>query len=72
MMKAGNLRNVPQASSYTLQLRAWTYEVRSDRKLKIVDPEGKSPDYADSLLIMAYLEIYYGMTEVRTATRGMQ
>jgi len=71
MMKAGNLKNVPAASPYSVQLRAWTYEVRSDRQLKIVDPEAKSPDSGDSLLIMAFLEIYYGMTESRTATRGL-
>lgn len=71
MMKAGNLKNVPESSKYMLQLRAWTYEVRSDRQLKIVDPEEKSPDYADSLLIMAFLEIYYGMTEVRVPLRGL-
>ena len=70
MMKAGNLKNIPVASKYTLQLRAWTYEIRSDRQLKIVDPEDKSPDYADSLLIMAFLEIYHGMTEVRVPLRG--
>ena len=70
MMKAGNLKNVPAASKYTLQLRAWTYEVRSDRQLKIVDPEDKSPDWADSLLIMAFLEIYHGMTEARVPMRG--
>jgi hypothetical protein len=71
MMKAGNLKNVPAASPYSVQLRAWTYEVRSDRQLKIVDPEAKSPDHGDSLMIMAFLEIYYGMTESRTATRGL-
>lgn len=50
--KAGRIKGLPKATRYTLELRSWIYEVRSDKKLKIVDPEDKSPDYADSLLYM--------------------
>ena len=57
--KAGLIANIPPASKYTLQLRAWTYEVRSDRQLRILDPEDKSPDEGDSLLIALSRFIYH-------------
>ena len=57
--KFGLIHNVPEASKYTLQLRAWTYEVRSDKQQKIVDPEEKSPDYADSFIIALSNDIYH-------------
>ena len=57
--KAGLIRNLPCASRYELELRAWTSQVRSDRQLKIVDPEEKSPDHADSLIIALSRFIYH-------------
>ena len=57
--KLGLIHNVPAASRYVLQLRAWTYEVRSDKQIKIVDPEEKSPDHADSLIIALSNDIFH-------------
>ena len=72
MMKAGQVSGIPEASRYVLQLRAWTYEIRSDRQLKLIDPEDKSPDYADSLLIALYPAIYHGMFKILVPKRGLQ
>lgn len=41
--------NLPKGSKYIQELKSWTFEVRSDRKVKVVDPD-KSPDYSDSLV----------------------
>ncbi|MCK9602997.1 MAG: DEAD/DEAH box helicase family protein [Candidatus Omnitrophica bacterium] len=49
--KKGFVRNLPPDSRYLLELRAYTFEVRSDKQMKLVDPSDKSPDYADSFLI---------------------
>ena len=57
--KLGLIHNVPAASRYVLQLRSWTYEVRSDKQIKIVDPEEKSPDHADSLIIALSNDIFH-------------
>jgi len=57
--KKGLIHNVPAASRYVLQLRSWTYEVRSDKQQKIVDPEDKSPDHADSFTIALSNDIYH-------------
>jgi hypothetical protein len=57
--KAGLIRNVPPASKFVLQLRSWTYEIRSDRSFRIIDPEDKSPDEADSLIIALSRFIYH-------------
>ncbi|VVB58121.1 Uncharacterised protein [Candidatus Anstonella stagnisolia] len=54
MAKNGNILNVPAMSKYILQLRSWIYEVKSDKQLKCIDPEDKSPDYGDSLMMMCY------------------
>ena len=50
--KEGKIYNVPATSKYVLQLRSWIYEIKSDKQLKCVDPEDKSPDYGDSLMMM--------------------
>lgn len=49
IMYNGRFFNLPYASKLTLQLKQWTYERRSDKQTKVVDPE-PSPDEADSLL----------------------
>jgi hypothetical protein len=59
LAKEGHIWNVPAASRYVLQLRAWTYEIRSDKQLKVIDPEEKSPDFADSLIIALACDIYH-------------
>ena len=62
--KEGRIKGLPPTSRYVLELRSWIYEIRSDRKLKIVDPEDKSPDFADSLLYACS-----GMLRDRSAER---
>lgn len=51
IIQQGRLWNLPADSIYILELKKYTSEVRSDRLIKSIDPEDKSPDYADSLLI---------------------
>jgi len=51
IMKEGKFYNLPYPSEYALQLKKWIFEVRSDRQLRVIDPEDKSPDFADSLAI---------------------
>ena len=58
LAKDGKLLNLPPASKFILQLRSWTYEVRSDKKLKIIDPD-KSPDEGDSLILSLSNSIYH-------------
>ena len=73
LAKKGLIHNVPAASRYVLQLRAWTFEVRSDKQLKVVDPEDKSPDFADSMSMALSCYIYHdeplasGFTGIRPA-----
>ena len=43
--------NLPPNSKYTMQLRQWEHEAQSDRTMRVKDPESKSPDEADSLVI---------------------
>ena len=50
-MYDGRFFGLPKQSQYYLELRKWTYDVKSDRQNHIIDPEDKSPDYADSLAI---------------------
>lgn len=50
IMKQGRFWNLPVRSPYTLELKKYIFEIRSDRLIKSIDPEDKSPDYADSLL----------------------
>lgn len=57
--KKGLIHNVPPNSKYILQLRAWTFEVRSDKQLKVIDPEEKSPDFADSMSMALFCDIYH-------------
>lgn len=49
MMKEKRIYNLPAHSKYVLQLRSWTFELKSDKQVKLIDPQ-KSPDEADSLL----------------------
>jgi len=51
IMKQGRFYNLPANSPFILDLRKETFEIRSDRLLKHIDPEDKSPDYLDSLNI---------------------
>jgi len=51
IMQQGRFYNLPANSPYILDSRKIIYEVRSDRLLKTIDPEDKSPDYLDSLNI---------------------
>jgi len=48
IMYDGRFWNLPYNSKLTLQLKQWTYEVRSDKQLKVIDPSD-SPDLADGL-----------------------
>jgi len=57
MMKEGKVFNIPSNSRYTLELRSWIYEIKSDRQLRVVDPD-RSPDYGDSLMLALSGEIY--------------
>lgn len=50
-MYDGRFYGLPEKSKYYLELKKWTYDVRSDRQTHIVDPGDKSPDFADSLAI---------------------
>jgi len=50
-MYDGRFWNLPKNSEYIIELKKWTYEIRSDRQKKVIDPEDKSPDFADSLNI---------------------
>jgi len=51
IMKDGRLWNLPDKSKFILDMRKETFEIRSDRLLKTIDPEDKSPDWLDSLNI---------------------
>ena len=51
IMKQGRFFNLPANSEYTLQLKKWIMEIRSDRLIKVIDPKDKSPDEVDSLMI---------------------
>ena len=51
IMYDGRFWNLPKNSEYIIELKKWTYEIRSDRQKKVIDPEDKSPDFADSLNI---------------------
>jgi len=65
LMKSGRFYNLPPSSKYILQLRSWIYEIKSDRKRKVIDPE-KSPDYADSLIMALYKIIYPEFTRMKS------
>jgi hypothetical protein len=43
--------SIPNDSNLIKELRQMRYELTSAAKIRIVDPEEKSPDYADSLMI---------------------
>lgn len=51
IFKQGRFYNLPANSQYTLQLKKWTFKIASDRQIQTIDPEDKSPDEADSLMI---------------------
>lgn len=51
LAKDGHIFNIPENSRLVLELRSWVYEVKSDKQIKVVDPDGKSPDHADSFII---------------------
>ena len=51
IMKQGRFYNLPENSPFILEARKITYEIRSDRLLKTIDPEDKSPDHLDGLNI---------------------
>jgi len=53
IMKEGRFFNLPEKSGYVMDLRKWIIEVKSDRQIKVVDPES-SPDEGDSLVIAKY------------------
>jgi len=42
---------IPNHSQLIKELRSMRYELTSAGKIKIIDPEDKSPDYADSLML---------------------
>lgn len=67
IMKAGRFWNLPPASKYVLNLRSWIYEIRSDRQLKVIDPD-KSPDYGDSLYLSMANSIYNITTRTYSGT----
>lgn len=46
-----DLISIPNNSHLISQLSQMRYEFTTVGKIKIIDPEGKSPDYADSLMI---------------------
>ena len=49
-MERNLLKNVPVNSLYTLEFKKILQEIKSDKTLKSIDPEDKSPDYFDSML----------------------
>lgn len=51
IMKENRFYNLPKNSQYTLQLKKWIFDIRSDRLIHVIDPTDKSPDEADSLNI---------------------
>ena len=57
--KEGLIFNIPRDSRYTLESRAMTFEVRSDRQRKVIDPEDKSPDFFDSMMIALSRFVYH-------------
>lgn len=67
LMVEGHFYNIPGNSKTLLELQAITFEVRSDRQLKTIDPD-KSPDYHDSLLLAMSGSIF----EVVTQTQSFQ
>jgi hypothetical protein len=46
-----DLISIPNDNKLISQLSQMRYEFTSAGKIKIIDPEGKSPDYADSLML---------------------
>ncbi len=46
-----DLISIPNNPKLISQLSQMRYEFTTTGKIKIVDPEGKSPDYADSLML---------------------
>jgi len=50
IMKDGRFYNLPTTSPYILELKKWIFEPRAG-KIRVIDPEDKSPDFADSLVI---------------------
>lgn len=59
MGKSNQIHNVPMASPYVLQFRSYIYEIKSDRRIKLIDPEDKSPDEGDSALIALSRFVYH-------------
>lgn len=43
--------SIPRDHRLVSELRKWTLKIDSSERQKLVDPEDKSPDYADSLLL---------------------
>jgi hypothetical protein len=46
-----DLISIPNNPKLISQLSQMRYEFTPVSKIKIIDPEGKSPDYADSLML---------------------
>lgn len=57
MAKHKRIYNVPRVSRLVLELRSWIYEAKSDKQIKVIDPE-KSPDEADSFCIALHRYVY--------------
>jgi len=51
IMRQERFFNLPNNSSYVLEMRKETFEIARDRLLKHIDPDDKSPDFLDSLNI---------------------
>ncbi|MCL1977610.1 MAG: terminase family protein [Candidatus Bathyarchaeota archaeon] len=50
--------SIPNEPTLKSQLSQMRYEITSAGKIKIIDPQGKSPDYADSLMLTLQLKSY--------------
>lgn len=52
LMKAEKVYNLP--SKHRFELKKYTFEPKGDKTIKSVDPEDKSPDFSDSLVLACY------------------
>lgn len=54
---------IPKHQKLISELLKMKYELNSTQKIKIIDPEEKSPDYADSLALCCYVQkkAYFGI-----------
>ena len=58
-----DLISIPSNPKLISQLSQMRYEFTTLSKIKIKDPEGKSPDYADSLMLTMMTNQNPGVTE---------